>query len=268
VQTVKAFEKGNVEKITVFLLGIPGAGKTYLAECIAGEFGYLLLKLDLSIIMQMPNSIQKLHYFFKFVEIMAARGEYIVALLDEVAQMLKGDSAIQAQFTGQLLTILEDLNTPRGYKVGKSVFIATDNNIRMIMDTTPQFMARWIESFFINFPKESEAKDMFRMYLSKYKVFLDENETNSDMSIDRIYREIDKYWRNTKIVQNLSESRCVYAPREIKKWCSKLAIYSEGKNVSNSIMREICKNTPSQQSMLKVGITTMINDAGKGFIEI
>jgi len=266
-QVYKAYDNKKVEKITVFLLGIPGAGKTYLAECVAGEFGYLLVKLDLSLIMHMDNPIRRLHLFFKYIETLSKQGEHVIALLDEIAQMLNGDGTLQNQFKGQLLTILEDLNSPRGYQVGKSMFIATENNIRLIMDTTPQFMRRWLESFFINFPKESEAKDMLKMYLKKYKVKIDED--NFDFEVERIYREISKKWRGSKIEVNLDENRFIYAPSEIAKFCSKLSIASEGLDkIDNLLIRKVATNTPAQQNMLKHGITAMLNDAGKGFIEI
>jgi hypothetical protein len=108
---------------------------------------------------------------------------------------------------------------------------------------------------------------MFRMYLKKYDVKLDE--TNSTIQIDRLYREISNYWRDSKIEVNLSENRFIYAPSEIAKFCSKLSIYSEGSiEITNELIRKICKITPAQQEMLRKGITAMINDAGKGFIEI
>jgi len=267
-QVVRAYDNGNVEKITVFLLGIPGAGKTFLAECIAGEFGYLLVKLDLSLIMSMEDPFFKLHYFFRYVEKLAKDGVYLIILLDEIAQMLTGTDTIQTQFKGQLLTILEDLNSQRGYFVGKSMFIATENNIRIIMETTPQFMARWIESFFIHFPNVVEAKDMFKMYLKKFNVFLDDDKkSNSDEKIDKLYTLIDTYYGEYRIEQNLEDERCIYSPREIKKYCSKLSIYSEGiDRIDNKMMREVCKITPPQQVQLKIGISQMMNDAGNGFV--
>lgn len=282
---VAAYERGSngktsklVKKITVFLLGIPGAGKTYLAECIAGEFGYLLVKLDLSKIMRMSNPIHRLHFFFNWVQLLAQRGEYLIVLLDEIAQALNGDEAIQKQFIGQLLTIVEDLNTSRGYQVGKTMFIATENNIRKIMEETPQFMARWVESFFINFPVRSEALAMFKMYLNIYEVYfgvdINGNPFNSDEDIEIVYRYIEVYYRQTVIDLDLEKDRFVYSPREIDKFCAKLAIY-HGNSETNGIISlnktlvvEMCALVPAQQNQLKVGITKMINDAGKGFITI
>ena len=263
-----------VEKITVFLLGIPGAGKTYLAECIAGEFNYLLVKLDLSIIMAMPNPFYRLHYFFKYVEKLAQKGVYVVALLDEIAQMLTGNNPIQTQFKGQLLTILEDLNTPRGYQIKKSIFIATENNIRDIMNNTPQFMARWVENFFIHFPKEEDAKSQIKMYLKKFQVLLTQEEINNNspnpLLVERIYRIIEaKYRGGGKVEYDLEKNRFIYAPREIKKFCQKLKIYSKGvAEIDNNLLNKVAEQTPPQQFMLQNAISKMINDAGKGFITI
>jgi len=259
---VVGFKDGVVKKITVFLLGIPGAGKTYLAECLAGELKYLLVKLDLALIMRLNNPIQKLHYFFKYIENLAAQGIYVVALLDEIANMLRGGDSIQSQFKGQMLTIMEDLNSPRGYQVGQSIFIATENNIRDIMTSTPQFMARWKGKFFINFPKESEAKMILAMHLKN-------NGLNID--VDKVYTEIEKGYRNKIVLVDGVEKRFIYAPREIEDFAINLAIYSknnEVKEISNSVIREIIRLTPAQQLSLKEPISMMMNDAGMGWIEI
>lgn len=273
--SIRAFDMGIAEKITVFLLGVPGAGKTFLAECIAGEFKYTLVKLDLSLLMNMSNPIDRLHYFFRYVEKLAAQGQYIVALLDEIAQMLSGGSSLQNQFKGQLLTVLEDLNTSRGYNIGKSIFIATENNIREIMDNTPQFMARWIENFFIHFPVEHEAKEMITMYLSIFdvdkpiKLGNKELTANTDEYTEHIYKVIETMYHNKKVEKDLFANRFIYAPREIKKFCQKLKINSmDSEIITEEILEDTAKLTPAQQAMLAIGITKMLNDAGKGFITI
>ena len=108
---------------------------------------------------------------------------------------------------------------------------------------------------------------MLKMYLKKYKVKIDED--NFDFEVERIYREISKKWRGSKIEVNLDENRFIYAPSEIAKFCSKLSIASEGLDkIDNLLIRKVATNTPAQQNMLKHGITAMLNDAGKGFIEI
>lgn len=267
-KTLISYRKKKVKKITVFLLGIPGAGKTYVAECVAGQYNRRLIKLDLSKLMGMPNPVQRLNYFFQWVEKLAKEGIYIVALLDEIAQMLRGDNYLQNQFKGQLLTILEDLNTPRGYYVGESIFIATENKIRDIMNTTPQFMARWMEAFFINFPKKEDAIEMIKMYMKKYEVKLNDVD-GIDEDARRLYTLIDKYWRGSNIQISVDEARFIYAPREIEKYISKLSIFSEGESeITNEMIRKTCKLTPAQQNMLREGIIEMINDAGMGFIQI
>lgn len=259
---VVGYKDGVVKKITVFLLGIPGAGKTYLAECLAGELKYLLVKLDLALIMRLNNPIQKLHYFFKYIENLAAQGIYVVALLDEIANMLRGGDSIQSQFKGQMLTIMEDLNSPRGYQVGESIFIATENNIRDIMTSTPQFMARWKGKFFINFPKQNEAKMILAMHLKK-------NGLNVD--VEKVYVEIEKIFRNKIVSVDGAEKRFIYAPREIEDFTINLAIYSknnEVREINNAVIREITRLTPPQQLSLKEPISMMMNDAGMGWIEI
>lgn len=270
----KSFETGRLSKLTMFLLGIPGAGKTYLAECIAGEKDRLLVKLDLALIMEMDRPIFRLHYFFKWLEILNAKGTNVVVLLDEIAQAITGNSSIQNQFKGQLLTIIEDLNTKRGYQVGSTFFIATDNNIRDIMNQTPQFMARWVEAFFINFPKEIEAKAILKMYLNHHKAILEKHKSEiDDDDLHVIYTTIEGYFFHDKIEYNGDEKRFIYSPREIEKFASRFATMTDNElakkdYVTQEVIMRCCKRVPPQQNMLKIGITEMVNDAGKGFIEI
>ena len=272
-----SYEKKRMSKLTIFLLGIPGAGKTYLAECIAGQYGMMLIKLDLSKMMQHPKPIIMWHYFCRWMEMLHYQGIYVVALLDEIAQALAGGNSLQNQFKGQLLTTIEDFNTERGYQVGKSLVIATDNNIRQIMLETPQFMARFEEKLFINFPKEEEAKSILGYYLKDYgAIYSREHQGFDKDDLNHLFNSVADYYHHEKIQYNGDEIRFIYAPREINKFASRLATISEKffENNPNEIYLleeyfiKCCKRIPPQQKMLKMGISSMINDAGSGFIEI
>lgn len=271
-----SYGKSRLSKLTIFLLGIPGAGKTYLAQCIAGEKKRLLIKLDLSKMIEMDRPIQRLHFFFKWLQMMHFQGQHVVVLLDEVAQALRGGNYLQNQFKGQMLTVIEDLNTNSGYQIGDTMIVATDNNIREIMLETPQFMARFEELFFINFPKEKEAKLILKMYLDKYGAKYTKNGLFDNNDINGIYTNIKEYYHSEKIEYDDKDSRFIYAPREIKKFAARMAtiserFFDENKNqpyLSYEKIVECCKRVPPQQKMLKLGIASMINDAGSGFIEI
>lgn len=254
-----AYEKGQIEKLTVFLLGVPGAGKTYLAECIAGEFDYKLIQLNLSLLMHLNNPIRKLHQFFQYLEVLAKQDIYVVALLDEIANMLKSDDSLTNQFKGQLLTILEDLNSERGYFIGKSIIIATENNIRKIITETPQFMARWIGKFFIHFPRKEESIEMIDMYLKKKKL--------DDFDAKNVWNIVSQVFRKSAIEENIKENRFIYSPREIKNFCTDLSIFMNSKsgNLTNDDIREVAFLCVPQQISLRREISEMINDSNSGF---
>lgn len=270
-----SFEKKRMSKLTLFLLGIPGAGKTFVAQCVAGEKGKLLIKLDLSRMMQLERPIQKLHYFFKWLQMLHFQGQHVVGLLDEVAQALKGGNYLQNQFKGQLLTIVEDLNTASGYQIGATMLIGTDNNIREIMVDTPQFMARFEELLFINFPREEEAKLQLKLYLDKFGVKYTREHLFDKCDVDSLYTEIKEYYHHEKIEYDEDAKRFIYSPREIKKFAARLAtigerFFEENENegfLPHNKIIECCKRVPPQQKMLKLGLSQMINDASVGFVE-
>lgn len=273
----RSFSKHRVRKLTLFLLGIPGAGKTFLAQCLAGEKGRLLIKLDLSRMIEMDRPIQRLHYFFKWLQMLHYQGQHVVVLLDEIAQALRGGNYLQNQFKGQMLTVIEDLNTQSGYQIGETFIIATDNNIREIMNETPQFMARWEELFFLNFPKEEEAKAILKHWLNFHKAkYCKEHSEISNHDLDMIYINIKEYYDSEKIEYDGNTKRFIYAPREIAKFSARFATISEryfeeNENeieLNKNVIIGCCKRVPPQQKMLKLGISRMINDAGSGFIEI
>lgn len=271
-----SFKKGRLSKVTAFLLGIPGAGKTFLAECIAGQYKRMLIKLDLSRLMQMEKPILKWHSFCRFLEMLHFQGVHIVGLLDEIAQALAGGNFMQNQFKGQLLTTIEDFNTNRGYQIGDSLLIGTDNNIRDISLSSPQFMARWEEKIFINFPKEAEAKSILKYYLDLYGARYSKDNLFDNDDMDGLFSEVSQYFHNEKIQYSEDNSRFIYAPREINKFASRLATISDKyfeKDDSEIYLPKdeiikCCERVPPQQKMLKLGISSMINDAGDGWIEI
>ena len=93
----------------IFLIGIPGTGKSYSAKCVAGELGRWLIELNLSKILEEEKPIEALHNFLKSLEYFPPS----IIWIDEIDKILV-DGEKEEQLKGQLLTILEEFNTPTG----------------------------------------------------------------------------------------------------------------------------------------------------------
>jgi AAA+ superfamily predicted ATPase len=143
------------------LTGIPGTGKSFFAKCFAGETNRLLVELNLSQLMEQPNTIHSLNAIFYYF--ITHAGKYVI-WIDEIEKMLVGEKAIQV--LGVLLTRINDLNSS---KTSSIFLIATANNISDIAHRNPEFLrnGRFDQLLFIMPPREENAKNMFDMYVRK-----------------------------------------------------------------------------------------------------
>lgn len=220
---VKTIKDPNLRPKGVFLVGVPGTGKSYSAKYAASVLRYYLVELNVARIIEDANPIALLHRIFKFLETINAG---LVLWIDEIEKMFAGiqsDMATKRVF-GQLLTILNDLNTETGYKVN-GIFWVTANNIKDIVENNPEFLrkGRFDELFFIDTPLKSDAKKIFALYKKKFpfnfKSYDNKNyeETAIDL-VETVYLiAIQKY--STKDVQ-----RFIYTPAEIEDLTKEMAI--------------------------------------------
>lgn len=65
-QLIEAEKQGYKAK-GVFLVGIPGTGKTFFPKCFAGELNRMLIALNLSQIMESEDPIEKLNSIFEYL---------------------------------------------------------------------------------------------------------------------------------------------------------------------------------------------------------
>lgn len=255
--------KGKTVK-GAFLIGPTGSGKTRFVEAFAGQFQRTLLMLNLPMIMEMDNPIERLWTTFSYLEKMSAAGKKFVLLADEFEKMVdvKEGSPIQKQFLGQMLTILNDLNEPNGFKIDAIIF-ATANNLSVILDNNPELLrhGRWSAKFFLNYPLRKEAIGIYKLYAQIYQV----RQFQSDDALFELYSKVDTIYKN----DNKQAHRSVYSPAEINALMERFSTKADASGGALSPLQidEIIKLVIPIQKTASVGVGQQLKDAELGFEE-
>lgn len=154
-------------------VGVPGAGKTCLAEAFAGTMHMPLLSLSMGRIMSrfVGESERKI---MQALDVAKASAPCIL-LIDEVEKALGGinssnntDGGVTARVFMEILKFLND----NDYGV---YIIMTSNDVSQLppeLTRQGRLDAKW----FFDFPKENERKEIFKIHFSKYN-----KEINSDL---------------------------------------------------------------------------------------
>lgn len=146
----------------LFLFGVAGAGKSFFAECFAGETGRYYVVLDLPYFMTLPSPTKSVDEVFDFLE---SQDDKYLLLIDEIEKMFdfEGGNLISKQVFGKLLTRLNDIyNNPKN----NVTFVATANNITGIMKNSPEFLrkGRFNRLYFLDYPSDENAEKIFDLY--------------------------------------------------------------------------------------------------------
>jgi AAA+ superfamily predicted ATPase len=149
----------------VFLVGLPGTGKSLLAKVIAAVYGTPLLRADLGAASSkyVGESEQNMRKLLAMVDTVSP----CVLWLDEVDKVLKGasgeagDGGVQADKLGALLQWMQD-------KKSASFVIATANDVRGL---PPEFLrkGRFDEIFWVDLPTHKERIAVLRVALDDAK---------------------------------------------------------------------------------------------------
>lgn len=154
-------------------VGVPGAGKTCLAEAFAGTMHMPLLSLSMGRIMSrfVGESERKIMQALDVAKASAP----CVLLIDEIEKALGGinssnntDGGVTARVFMEILKFLND----NDYGV---YIIMTSNDVSQLppeLTRQGRLDAKW----FFDFPKENERKEIFKIHFSKYN-----KEINSDL---------------------------------------------------------------------------------------
>ncbi len=164
-------ELGAMSIAGLFLFGVAGAGKSFFAECFAGQTGRYYVVLDLPYFMTLPSPTRSLDEVFDFLE---SQDDKFLLLIDEIEKMFdfEGGNLIAKQVFGKLLTRLNDIY---GNPKNNVTFVATANNITGIMKNSPEFLrkGRFNRLYFLGYPSDENAEEIFNLYKEINKKKLD-----------------------------------------------------------------------------------------------
>ena len=163
----KAMEFGVSIPKGVFIVGMPGCGKSLCAKASAALFNSPLLKLDMGSMMgkYVGESEGNLRKAIKIAEAAAP----CVLWIDEIEKAFSGvggNNDIMTRMFGYFLSWMQE-------KQSSVYVIATANNA----DNLPPELkrkGRFDEIFCVNLPDKEERKDIFKIHLEKKKKSLDD----------------------------------------------------------------------------------------------
>ncbi|OCR86954.1 hypothetical protein CFT12S00416_08960 [Campylobacter fetus subsp. testudinum] len=212
IEQLKQAEQRGFKPKGIFLVGIPGTGKTFFPTCLSGELKRPLIMLNLEQLKEAGNPINQLNKVFEFLN---KQKEKMILLIDEIEKMIgNADDPL----TGRLMTILSSLGDPGSeYKDLNLLIFATANNLNSILDHQPALLrrGRFDELFFVNLPTEETARNIFQIYIKKYKLEIIE----ALYGIDDLMADIEERYR----ASNSQANRFCYTPSEISSFLKRIA---------------------------------------------
>jgi len=146
-------------------VGIPGCGKTLLAEAFAGELGIPLIEFDLSKVMdrfvgETEKNTQK-------ILSMIRASAPCVLLLDEVEKTFNGcassanvDAGTLERVMGEFLKLMDEDN-------GIFIVMTSNDHTRLPVEFTRK--ERLDQTFFFDVPTEEERRKIFEIHSKEYK---------------------------------------------------------------------------------------------------
>ncbi len=258
LQTREFIKKGLVQKNLSMFLGVSRSGKSFFAECLAGELKFMLIILDLAVIMCKPNPAKELDDFFSYVENL----DNYVILIDEIEKVADPESnnAMSKVLIGKLLTIFNNFNSDSGFNIKANFVIATANNIDNLRVKNPEFINRFGLKYFVNYPLRDSFIHVCNYYLKKLDI--------QGITGDDIYNKSNSIYSKNEIPrydEDASKKFGKYASGEIKEFMSNLLLFCEEKQgklfCNEDILIKVLNLQKPQIQFAEKGVYTTITAA-------
>ena len=252
-------QKKLIQKNLSIFLGVSRSGKSFFAECLAGELKYKLILLDLGIILASPNPPKLMDDFFQYLQNI---DDYVL-LIDEIEKVVDPDStnSMSKVMLGKLLTIFNDFNADNGFSIKDNFVIATANNITTLLKKNPEFINRFSLKYFIGYPTKETFVDVCNYYINKLNI---DGITGTDiLNISNVL-----YNKNEIPKMNIENNQIVfgkYAAGEIKELMTNLLIYCKEENnqlyCDNQILKKVIQTFKPQIQFANQGVINTIEAA-------
>lgn len=146
----------------ILIIGMPGCGKSMIAQATANQFGVSLLRLDVSRLM--GKYVGESEANLRMALATAEAAHPCVLWIDEIEKAFAGSNnssgdndMLVMRMMGHFLTWMQERKTP-------VYIVATANDVMR-----PEFMrkGRFDEVYYVNFPEESERAEILRKKITK-----------------------------------------------------------------------------------------------------
>jgi len=238
----------------VFIVGMPGCGKSLCAKAAAAEFSAPLLKLDMGSMMgkYVGESESNLRRAIKIAEAAAP----CVLWIDEIEKGFSGvggsNSEVVTRMFGYFLTWMQD-------KTSSVYVIATANNANNLPPELKR-KGRFDEIFCVNLPNAEERKAIFAVHLKKKKKIAgDRISIPDEKGIEDIAKATDGF--NGADIESVVDEAVEKAYRDLLKETD-----SEKKKVMNITISAL-KDQSSKTMSISKSCKTQIDDMKKVFKE-
>ena len=235
----KAIDYGVAVPKGVFIVGMPGCGKSLCAKASAKLFNTPLLKLDMGSMMgkYVGESEGNLRKAIKIAEAAAP----CVLWIDEIEKAFSGvggNNNIMTRMFGYFLSWMQD-------KTSSVYVIATANNADKLPPELKR-KGRFDEIFCVNLPNKEERKAIFKIHINKKKQNLDESSLNSVSQITDGFNGAD-----IESVVNEAVEKCFLDKLEGKDTKFDAGLLKEIAGKTNSISKSCKKQIDDMKKAFK-----------------